>query len=1842
MGVPKFYRWISERYPCLSETVKEFQIPEFDNLYLDMNGIVHVCSHPEDDNPHFRITEERIFKDIFHYIEFIFRMIKPKKVFFMAIDGVAPRAKMNQQRGRRFRSAREAEDLIKRAEMNGEVLPTEKRFDSNCITPGTPFMVRLQEALKYFVVQKIGNDPLWQGPRIFLSGHETPGEGEHKVMDFIRYEKSKPGYDSNTRHCLYGLDADLIMLGLTSHEPHFSLLREEVRFGGKKDQNKRPATPEETTFHLLHLSLLREYIDYEFASVKPLLSFPYSLENIIDDWILMGFLVGNDFIPHLPYLHIKNDALPMLWQTYMQVLPTLDGYINEGGHLNLKRFETYITTLAKFDIESFSDQFTDIKWMESKVGNKHINEYAGRAAKEEQQKKEERQKKMADLSPFAAFSMHEDSEPSDDPSTDPSIDKTDDEDDDFDTFDAEFRQHKRNYYMDKLEYENVTADVLEDQAKGYVLAIQWILLYYFEGVPSWGWFYPHHYAPFISDVKNFSDMKIEFDYGTPFLPFQQLMAVLPAASKDLLPKPLQTLMIMDTSPVIDFYPQDFKTDLNGKQQEWEAVVLIPFIEEKRLLDAMDTQYKYLSKEEISRNKHGPCLMYQHSVESQGVYVSPLPLVFPDIGANHSKLTEIPITEYIVDPNKLRKGLMDGVKLDVYFPGFPTLKHIPHKAHLSSDGVKVFQQSSRGQNMMLDIIPNPVSDIELVVKDLLGKTTYVGWPHLYEAKVVSIMDGAVKYDLVEESPSKGKKSKSPRYERRVQDLTRDEAQIFYRTVDNIKERYHDRHGVNIGITSLVINACPMTGRKYACGSHGKITLEKQFSTQPVAFAYQATIQNISVHDPAFCQFMTMEELFPAESPVFMLGSPHYGSQGQVVEVDIGEGRVRVNFTILLEPDIEKILQNQQGSSSYMPGFVAAQRLAINTHFLSRITGTIFLQRGSPDNLSNGKVNIGLNLKFSKRGMEVPGYTKKSEDGWLYSQKAVDTVGKYIEKFQELCDFLSNSDNNSSDMYSAYEIFGDDCGEKIKEIEAFIKALPCSAVAPIKSGSDMVDEHIVKAIEEEATRIHELNKKKERCIKMQVKPHLLYRPIISLGPIMPDPSARFELFDRIVISKQGYAVPFGLRGTVVGVHPAEKEMDVLYDVVFDEEFVGGIEVRCSKNRGYRVPCFTMINLTYGDMKEKGKLHLRDQTSGTNKSENNSRHRENKPLKYGIRYSEGSNRGGRADSYPRKGYDNNQLGYNQSPRNAWGNSNQGQGGNRGQDNRQVKIFNNEGYDVDFPSGSHPQFVTPKVNSAQRAPPRKTYADLAGNRGRSQQQSWTGTSDSEFSDMWSQLQAKSPQKSTTVEPPNQTEEDRGPSLIDAAKALNKLTPPAGSPNVKIIEKSSDSVPNANNSNPVSNSTKIDLNRLFDSVGNKKVVVSDEFSSHFNSLSLAADSAKQTEIVDSSPNENTSEYLKQHITSSLEESPPDSSALPNPKSYGTQLSLKELFDSAKESSVSPSQQQNGTSNRNKPPTHHSSHQHNQSQSRHPIDTSRNTRKPVEDLHNLCVTMFKQPPKYDINTIGQNSHQVFVTIPNMGRFNGASCATKEEARASAASIALLRMGGAGAAFTRFPGFHGNQGTRQLFSPNSAFSPVLPGAQPMGNQMGNQMPHPFHMPVFPRHPFAQQPGYPNPQGYRQMGNFNMRVNFNQRPQANQYPGNNPHIHTVPNQHASYNQRDQHSNHRDQHSNHRDSNPRNNVDISSSTDSTSNPFIPLQVTKKQKTPQKRHNSGEHHATAEFSETRTSTEETKTSTVSNRPQNSKPVTSKTPKSDQHQKQKHTASRGQKGRRPRIAANLNFENCA
>jgi 5'-3' exoribonuclease 1 len=222
----------------------------------------------------------------------------------------------------------------------------------------------LTEQLKYFINKKVTEDVEWQGCEVVLSGHEVPGEGEHKIMEYIRLAKAQPDYDPNVRHCLYGLDADLIMLGLLSHDPHFCLLREEVTFGRQSKAKSKEL--EHQNFYLMHLCIVREYLEFQELKEEGVLRFPFDMERIIDDFILMAFFVGNDFLPNLPNLHINEGALALMFKIYKTVLPKGDGYINEGGVINMKRLAVLLDELSHVEYRFFESESSDQKWFKGK------------------------------------------------------------------------------------------------------------------------------------------------------------------------------------------------------------------------------------------------------------------------------------------------------------------------------------------------------------------------------------------------------------------------------------------------------------------------------------------------------------------------------------------------------------------------------------------------------------------------------------------------------------------------------------------------------------------------------------------------------------------------------------------------------------------------------------------------------------------------------------------------------------------------------------------------------------------------------------------------------------------------------------------------------------------------------------------------------------------------------------------------------------------------------------------------------------------------------------------------------------------------------------------------------------------------------------------------------------------------------------------------------------------------------------------------------------------------------------------------------------------------------------
>jgi 5'-3' exoribonuclease 2 len=171
---------------------------------------------------------------------------------------------MNQQRSRRFRAAKESVQLSElMAEKKLEIEraggrlpppdPKKEKFDSNCITPGTEFMDRLAKALRFYISERwaffswaqfsqenifrLNKEAGWQELNVILSDASVPGEGEHKIIDYIRKQRNTPTHDPNTHHCIWGADADLIMLGLATHEPNFTIVREEFVYGKVSHQN---------------------------------------------------------------------------------------------------------------------------------------------------------------------------------------------------------------------------------------------------------------------------------------------------------------------------------------------------------------------------------------------------------------------------------------------------------------------------------------------------------------------------------------------------------------------------------------------------------------------------------------------------------------------------------------------------------------------------------------------------------------------------------------------------------------------------------------------------------------------------------------------------------------------------------------------------------------------------------------------------------------------------------------------------------------------------------------------------------------------------------------------------------------------------------------------------------------------------------------------------------------------------------------------------------------------------------------------------------------------------------------------------------------------------------------------------------------------------------------------------------------------------------------------------------------------------------------------------------------------------------------------------------------------
>ena len=1144
---------------------------------------------------------------VFAYLDHIFRMVRPRRLLYMAIDGVAPRAKMNQQRSRRFRSALEAQKAREEAARKGEPEPSGEPFDSNCITPGTPFMARLSEHLRFYVLKKQTEDPLWQRTTVILSGHEVRGEGEHKIMEHIRWARGEPGWDPNQTHCLYGLDADLIMLALVTHEPHFCLLREVVKFGGgERGQPSREvlSNPTDDGFLLLHVGLLREYLDQEFRAIADALPFEYDCERVIDDFVLLSMLVGNDFLPPLPTLDIAEGALNTLFATYRELLPTLGGYVSGddgGGTFNPARLEKILAVMGEKEADVLAERSRDAQANEDRKARKasggrgfggHGNGRGRSGKKTSKSELDADEKFRAAMASLAAGADGETADPADgalEPETSPDADNDGISKDPtmmsaakramFEEGGAGIGGWKEMYYREKLGLKVGQAPPLAELRQAYFEGLSWVLQYYYRGVASWTWYYPFHYAPMASDLSaGLGKLTAKFEYGVPFRPFEQLLAVQPPQSAALLPEPFRWLMNAPHSPLAPFFPSELKVDFEGKRNDWEGVVLLPFLDEALLKQCIaSVPAEKLTEAQIRRNRPGPLIVFQHNPDGAKDVPSTLPKVFGGLFPCKSRAFEsMPPGEF---PESRRcfggaRSLLDGVKLGVDRPpGFPTMHTLTVRGQLKNAGVNVFGTATKKESLILRVgkggdvalrAGGDGSDGAAGLAHLLGRRVHVGWPYLREAMVVAVSDKSEKIVGRGVRTSHGSSEWSAETQRAANELLA-------------------TRGVDVqGQVSVALHCRQCEGLV----RHPDGSLQKRFGKTESLLPAQLALAADPSPSPRLTERPAADadadDLggFSAGDVALYLGRSHFGAVATVANGVAGKG-----LECLVDPVPpctgvgRRILQGVAGGRYEAP-YALAKKLGLSPRGLSVLTGPLWVAP-TKDAGRFDRVDLGLNLKSAAKGLCVADYTRPGRDGngWEYSQNAAKLMQEYKSKHGWVFNAI-NADPDSGfeglELETALKHLSEEQRlAQLKATKAWLKATPAARKPLVSKFSKVAAEEAVKALCAALGDAASGKKKPAPPVSLEsVSPLLLMRPVTAGEVLDLYAGGDFDLGDRVVMVGDGGSPPFGTRGYVVAVHGEAAE------VMFDRDFVGATDLHgvLPDRRGAMLPTAQLVNLSH----------------------------------------------------------------------------------------------------------------------------------------------------------------------------------------------------------------------------------------------------------------------------------------------------------------------------------------------------------------------------------------------------------------------------------------------------------------------------------------------------------------------------------------------------------------------------------------------------------------------------------------------------------------------------------------
>jgi 5'-3' exonuclease len=516
MGIPSYFSYIIKNHSGIVSTSVQTIIHR---LYMDCNSILYDAYHSFTSEKE-EEREEYIIDYTIQKIKDYIGKIKPIECVFVAFDGVAPMAKMEQQRNRRYKSWFESDMKQMIHEKEGK-----ETMHTTCIfTPGTLFMKRLSEKINNEFIGKVNHY------QIIVSTPEEPGEGEHKL--FVHLRKNP------TLHpiAIYGLDADLLMLSLCHLHvcPSIYVFREAPQFAQVLLlENPQEKEKEEPFF--LHIGKLGRSITHE---MKVSCTHPRRMY----DYVFLCFFLGNDFLPHFPSLNIRTFGIQRLLDVYRK-------YIGNKPHCFLLSDDSekkiVWRELTKF-IQELAKQEHEFIKQEYEYRNKRTFTFTKNKTIEEREE-------LFLNTPLIYRGEEIYICPSE-------------------------KGWEERYYLSL--FHNID---ISEVCSHYLDGLEWVRGYYFgDGDIRWKWKYPYAYPPLLQDLIKHLHSNPNLDIRKnrevdekPFHPYTQLSYVVPPVFQERLLPPSVYLYLQKWVNIIPKEYLQFKWAF--KRYFWESHVVLPEI-----------------------------------------------------------------------------------------------------------------------------------------------------------------------------------------------------------------------------------------------------------------------------------------------------------------------------------------------------------------------------------------------------------------------------------------------------------------------------------------------------------------------------------------------------------------------------------------------------------------------------------------------------------------------------------------------------------------------------------------------------------------------------------------------------------------------------------------------------------------------------------------------------------------------------------------------------------------------------------------------------------------------------------------------------------------------------------------------------------------------------------------------------------------------------------------------------------------------------------------------------------------------------------------------------------------